>query len=106
MFRSCGLRPPLGRLLTRDDDLEPGAHPIAVLSYDYWTRRFGRDPSVLGRTAAIARKYGMGSDVFQIVGISGKGFTGTEPGTASDIFVPADFRADETEVAMINQAFA
>src|SRR4051794_18615096 len=40
MFDSFGLRPALGRLLTRDDDVTPGAHPVAVLSHDYWTRRF------------------------------------------------------------------
>ena len=44
MFAAFGLRPALGRLLTEDDDRQPGAHPYAVLSYDYWTRRFGRDP--------------------------------------------------------------
>ncbi len=44
MFDSFGLKPALGRLFTEDDDLKPGAHPYAVLSYDYWTRRFGQDP--------------------------------------------------------------
>src|SRR5579884_1711580 len=43
MFSSFGLRPALGRLLTPDDDREPGAHPYAVLSYDYWSSRFGQD---------------------------------------------------------------
>jgi len=89
MFRSFGLRPALGRLLTEDDDLEPGAHPVAVLSYDYWTRRFGRNPKAVGSTATIARKYGMGSDVFEIVGVAGEGFAGTEPGTQTELFVPA-----------------
>ena len=50
MFDSFGLRPALGRLFTENDDLKPGAHPYAVLSYDYWTRRFGRDAKVIGRT--------------------------------------------------------
>ncbi|MGH9612487.1 MAG: ABC transporter permease, partial [Bryobacteraceae bacterium] len=49
MFSSFGLQPALGRLLTANDDLKPHAHPYAVLSYDYWTRRFGRDPKVIGR---------------------------------------------------------
>jgi putative ABC transport system permease protein len=89
MFRSFGLRPALGRLLTEDDDLEPGAHPVAVLSYDYWTRRFGRDPKAIGSTVTIARKYGVGSDLFDIIGVAGEGFTGTEPGTETELFVPA-----------------
>lgn len=50
MFSSFGLRPALGRLLTESDDLKPGASPVAVLSYDYWSRRFARDPNVIGRT--------------------------------------------------------
>ncbi len=93
MFASFGLRPVLGRLLTADDDLEPGAHPVAVLSYDYWTRRFARDPNIVGRTFEMGRKYGIGNDLFQIAGVVGKGFTGTEPGTATDIFAPSTMSA-------------
>src|SRR6185369_1191806 len=40
IFDSFGIRPAQGRLFTVDDDLKPAAHPYAVLSYDYWTRRF------------------------------------------------------------------
>src|SRR5579863_620673 len=50
MFGVFGLRPTIGRLLTESDDLKPGAHPYAVLSFDYWKQRFGEDPSVIGRT--------------------------------------------------------
>jgi len=70
MFRAFGLRPHLGRLLAEDDDLEPGTHPVAVLSYNYWTRRFRRDPKAIGSTLTIARKYGMGSDLYDIVGVA------------------------------------
>jgi predicted permease len=82
MFGAFGLRPAAGRLLTENDDRTPGAHPYAVLSYDYWTRRFGRDPAVVGR------RLRMGSDLYEIVGIAPAGFTGTETGTFVDIFVP------------------
>lgn len=88
MFHSFGLRPILGRLLTEDDDL-PGAHPVAVLSYDYWTRHFGRDPKAVGSAVTIARKYGVGSDVFDVVGVADEAFKGTEVGTEVDVFVPA-----------------
>ena len=89
MFRSFGLQPASGRLLTEDDDLHPNAHPVAVLSYRYWTRRFGRDPKAVGGTVTIARKYGMGSDLYDIVGVAGGAFTGTEVGTETEVFVPA-----------------
>jgi predicted permease len=82
MFDSFGLRPALGRLLTENEDLQPGAHPYAVLSHDYWTRRFGRDPKVIGRALRI------GKDLYTIIGVSGAGFTGTHPGTFTDIFLP------------------
>ena len=81
-FSSLGLRPALGRLLTQNDDLQPGAHPYAVLSHDYWSHRFGQDPKVLGRT------FRMGDELYEIAGVVEEPFTGTEPGTMVDIFVP------------------
>ena len=82
MFDSFGLRPAAGRLLNEDDDSKPRAHPNAVLSYEYWTRRFGADPKVVGRT------FQMGSDFFQIVGVGPQNFTGTETGIVTDVFLP------------------
>jgi predicted permease len=82
MFSAFGLQPALGRLLTVNDDTTPGAHPVAVISHDYWTRRFANDPNVPGKTFRI------GNDTFQIVGVCQSPFTGTEPGNMTDIFVP------------------
>lgn len=82
MFSSFGLQPALGRLFSANDDRTPGASPYAVISYNYWTRRFGNDPSILGRTVHI------GSNIFQIIGVGPKSFTGTEPGIITDIFLP------------------
>ena len=42
-FAVLGVQPMLGRALTDDDDRAPGAHPVAVLSYGYWQRRFALD---------------------------------------------------------------
>jgi predicted permease len=82
MFGSFGLRPAVGRLFTENDDQKPGAHPYAVLSHDYWTRRFGQDPNVIGRTLR------MGERLYEIVGVGPERFTGTETGIVTDIFVP------------------
>jgi predicted permease len=82
MFRAFGIRPALGRLLTENDDLTPGAHPYAVISFDYWKRRFAQDPRVIGRT------FQRGGEVYQIVGVAEAPFTGTEPGIVTDIFIP------------------
>ncbi|HKE21716.1 MAG TPA: ADOP family duplicated permease [Bryobacteraceae bacterium] len=81
MFHSFGIRPALGRVFSENDDLTPGAHPYAVLSYEYWKRRFAEDPTVLGRTLRT------GSDVYEIIGVAEGPFTGTEPGRATDIFL-------------------
>jgi putative ABC transport system permease protein len=86
-FGTLGLEPVLGRLLTESDDVKPGAHPYAVLSHDYWSSRFGRDPGVIGRSFRI------GDDQFQIIGVAAEKFTGTEPGTITEIFVPMTMNA-------------
>src|SRR6266550_477000 len=88
MFGSFGLRPVLGRLFAGSDDVTPGAHPFAVLSHDYWTHRFGQDPKVIGRT------FRLGNDLYQIVGVADAPFTGTEPGTMTDIFAPVIMHPD------------
>ena len=91
MFDLFGIRPAQGRLFTENDDLQPGAHPYAVLSYDYWARRFGRNPNVIGRSFRLVNARGMppgGNDLYTIIGVAGEGFTGVEPGTITDIFVP------------------
>jgi predicted permease len=77
------LKPAAGRLFNENDDRTPGAHPVAVLSYDYWTRRFGRDGN------AVGRNFRLGNTLYQIVGVAPRDFLGTEPGTGIDIFLPA-----------------
>jgi putative ABC transport system permease protein len=82
MFQALGLQPALGRLLAENDDRTPGSHPYAVLSYDYWTQRFGQDPQMVGRTLRF------GKELYEITGVVDGPFTGTEPGTMTDIFLP------------------
>ena len=82
MFPIFGLRPAAGRLLTGNDDVTPGAHPVAVLTYDFWSRRFGRDPKTIGRTFRMAGR------IYEIVGVAEEPFTGTETGTVTDVFLP------------------
>jgi predicted permease len=82
MFRTLGLRPALGRVLTENDDLKPGASAVAVLSHDYWSSRFGRDRNVIGRS------FRMGDTLYEIVGVTEESLTGTETGTVTGIFIP------------------
>jgi predicted permease len=82
MFGVFGLRPETGRLLTPADDAVPGKAPYAVISDNYWARRFQRDPNVIGKTLHYL------NGVYEIVGVGPKGFTGTAPGTVVDVFLP------------------
>jgi putative ABC transport system permease protein len=83
LFGAFGLSPTLGRLLGPEDDVRPGGHPVAVLSYTFWSRRFERDPNVLGR------RFRLDGGEFEIVGVGPKDYVGTEPGEVTDVFVPA-----------------
>jgi predicted permease len=82
MFSAFGLRPAAGRLFSEDDDRTRGEPAYTVLSYEYWNRRFGRNPNAVGRT------FRMDNRIYTVIGVSPKGFTGTEPGTMIDVFVP------------------
>jgi len=96
MFQSFGLRPAAGRLLDESDDRAPGAGPYAVLSYDYWTRRFANDPAVVGRT------FRFGSDLYQVVGVAEQRFTGTETGWVTDVFVPMAMKSPRILASLNN----
>ncbi len=91
MFLLFGLQPALGRLLAPADDRAFGASPCAVLSWDYWNHRFGRDPKVLGRPLHI------GDQTFEIIGVGPRDFTGTEKGTVTDIFLPLTMNSWATQ---------
>jgi predicted permease len=81
-FERFGIVPAVGRVIGRGDDETPGASPVAVLSHAFWTRRFGGDPHVVGRSFA------MDGRTFQIVGVARAGFEGVEPGRPTDVWLP------------------
>ena len=89
-FDVLGVRPALGRLFSASDDHTRGAHPVAVLSYGYWQRRFGGDPQVLNQTIIV------NGHPLTIVGVSGRGFTGVQVGQAADVMVPLMMKAEMT----------
>jgi predicted permease len=81
-FHSLGIESSLGRLLTADDDLIPGGHPVAVASQSWWRGRFGALPSAVGATVTI------GSTVYVIVGVTPPGFSGATLGQSPDLWIP------------------
>ena len=91
MFPLFGLEPTLGRLLAPVDDRGRVLAPYAVLSWDYWNHRFGRDRRVLGSSLHI------GDQTFEIIGVGPREFTGTETGTVTDIFLPLNMNRFATQ---------
>jgi predicted permease len=87
-FDVLGVGASLGRVLGRSDDAGIGGHPVVVLSEPYWTRRFGRDPGVLGRTVTI------NGAALTVVGVSGPGFTGVSVGDRVDVWIPTSMQVD------------
>jgi predicted permease len=78
---ALGVAPAIGRTLTVDDDLA-SAPAVAVISYRYWERRFGRHPDIVGKLIAINRVPAA------IVGVTAKGFDGTmQAGESPDVSV-------------------
>src|SRR5262249_48471884 len=49
-FDVLGVQSLRGRTFLPEEDRTPGTHPVAVLSYGFWQRRFGGDPNLIGRT--------------------------------------------------------
>src|SRR5262245_18741026 len=81
-FSELGVRAVAGRTLTEDDDGPSGGQPVAVISYDYWKRRFDLDPGVIGR------KITLDDFPFTIVGVAPPGFFGIEVGSNTDLWWP------------------
>jgi hypothetical protein len=54
-FAVLGVNAITGRTLADEDDKIPGGHPVAVISYNYWQRRFARDPAIVGKALVIAQ---------------------------------------------------
>jgi predicted permease len=85
-FSGLSARLALGRGFTASDELSHAA--IVVLSYDYWRRSYGSDPSVLGQTLYVK------GIPMTVVGVAGRGFKGVEPASATDFWVPLQNRPE------------
>jgi predicted permease len=81
-FPLLGVNAVAGRTIAPEDDVNPNGHPVAVISQGYWKRRFGLEPSVVGRTIHLS------GTAFTIIGVAPREFFGLEVGRAPDIWVP------------------
>ena len=103
-FDVLGVRPVVGRSITKEDDRSAGAGPVAVISYGFWHRAFAGSPDVLGRTIALrAGLVGGGTSGFEptapkssdqqttamtVVGVAPPEFFGDTVGKLVDVWVP------------------
>ena len=81
-FQVLGVAAAIGRLITLADDQTPGAHPVAVLSYNFWKSRFAGDASTVGKIITLKEQ------PFTIIGVAASGFFGEAVGRAPDIWAP------------------
>ncbi len=94
LFPLLGVRPALGRWLTDEEDAYGGPRAL-LLGFDLWTRRFGSDPEILGKTLTLDDR------PFTVVGVMPRGLRfpeatlhGFEP---ADLFLPMAFSPEELE---------
>jgi predicted permease len=82
-FSMLGVAPAAGRVFnSQEDDQTYQGHPVVVISYDYWSRRFNRDPQAVGKKVLV-NNYPM-----TIVGVSAAGFAGIDPARSPQMRVP------------------
>jgi len=82
-FELLGVQPLLGRFFTPQDDLMPGAHPVAVITHECWQTRFGADAAIIGKQALI------NGHSFTIIGVAAPGFYGTEVSFKVEMWFPS-----------------
>jgi predicted permease len=81
-FDVLGVHPAQGRFFALEEDRTLDTHPVAVVSYELWQRRFAADTSLIGKTVAL------NGHTFTIIGIAPEGFRGTWVGLTPDVWVP------------------
>ena len=81
-FNLLGVSAIQGRVLTPEDDVKRGGHPVAVISYSCWKKRFGGAPDIAGKKVKIN-----GLD-FTVLGVTPANFTGTELIYTPEIWIP------------------
>ena len=81
-FSTLGVNPVLGRAFRPEEDISPGANPVAVIGYGLWMRAFGGDPKITSRTIRLD------NHEFNIVGVAPSDFQGLSGLYAAEVWVP------------------
>jgi putative ABC transport system permease protein len=78
LFPMLGVSPVLGRQIRAEED-KPGADRVVLLSDGLWQRRFGRDPSIVGKTLMLNEQ------AYTVIGVMGPAFKFPEN---SELWIP------------------
>ena len=97
-FRLFGLAVARGRTFTEQEDRPHGAH-VVVLSDEFWVRRLGSDPSIVGRTISL------GGDPYEVIGITAPE-NKMEADPPIDLYLPVQIDPNSTDQAEYFAAFA
>lgn len=86
-FDVLGVRPALGRGFTEEEGDYTSGATVAVLSHGLWTRAFGADPAVLGKTLHAS------GQTLTVIGVAPDGFGGSLPVVTPELWVPISVQA-------------
>jgi putative ABC transport system permease protein len=89
-FPVLGVVPAMGRHFDEQDDVQPGAHPVVVLSHAYWQTALGGAPDVVGRKVLL------NGFPMTVVGVASPRFRGMDIGEAPAVWIPASMKAQAT----------
>ncbi|HLF82954.1 MAG TPA: ABC transporter permease, partial [Blastocatellia bacterium] len=81
-FDVLGVKPALGRFFTQEDDKAPGAHPVSVITYNCWQKRFAGAADAIGNCVIVNGRS------FEIVGVAQPGFYGSEISYVPEMWFP------------------
>ena len=87
-FSGLGVSFTRGRGFALEDETAHAS--VLVLSYSYWTTRFGRSPSAIGQTIYVK------GVPFTVIGVTAQGFYGVEPASSTDFWIPLQNRFELT----------
>ena len=82
-FDMLGVQAIKGRTFLPEEDRTRLSHPVAVVSYGCWQRRFGADPNLVGKDVLL------NNHQFRVIGVAPEGFKGTEFVYTPEIWIPA-----------------
>ncbi len=89
-FATLGVTPLMGRVFSQEEEVGELAHPVVVLSYDAWQRRFGGAPDVIGKTLIL------NGATHTVIGVAQRAFQGALPIITPELWIPL------TQIAVAN----